>query len=153
MKIMITMTFLLLASHGFAQTKTKCFLPEVKHIESISIVSDNFNAQGDTTNGHVEINYIDGNVETLEPLHLVEGTFNQVIYNDTISSSAIKPHHRVLTYVSSQRVGDVKISFTCTNVNSDFSCIGRGGQTPEAIADININGILLSTKKCSFKLL
>lgn len=158
--MMLTLPLLTLLSVSvLAETKTQCHFYGDQQIEKITITSSkSFPFQNiPSTKGHVEITYIDGSVERLAPQSLVEGSFGEVVYPDSILSWKIKPHQRSLVYVNSGNLGDVKISYTCGHKYSDIFCNPRGGGISGAIADFNIDGISYSFKQdnndCSFRYL
>lgn len=157
---MFTLSLLILLSTSvFAETKTQCHFYGDQQIETITIVSSkSFPYQNiPSTKGHVEIAHINGSIERLAPQSLVEGSFGEVVYPDSIPSWKIRPHQRSLVYVNSEYLGDVKISYTCGHKHSDVFCNPRGGGISGAVADFNINGKRYSFKQdnnnCSFEYL
>lgn len=155
MKALILISLVTLSMVVMGESKTVCDFNGDKGIDTISIISSkSFPYQNKPeTRGRVEINYINGDRETLMPQPLIEGSFDQVIYPDNIASWKIRPKDRSFVFVKSRIAGDTKISFTCGD-RSVF-CIPRGSGNTGAIADFNIAGkkyhFNRTTNTCSFE--
>lgn len=150
MKITLFIIAIMFTTNSFANEESTCDFSGTESIEQIKMVSNkSFPYQNKpSTKGHVEIKYVNGEVEKLAPQQFVEGSFNQVHYLDKISSF-LRPHKRNLVFVQSSHLGDIKISFTCSDINGDVFCQTRSGHQATVVADFNIKNRIYSFKKDS----
>lgn len=140
----VTLLFATLISlNSLAETKSECHFSGTENIETIKIVSGEYNSSsGQFTKGHVEIVHDDGMIEKLSPQPFVEGSFNQLKYSNFISGPNLcskdgpSQTKRTFVFVKSQILGEVKLSFAYKGFVRGFCEI----LSLETVADFNIHG-------------